>query len=530
MLLRMSASVCRRRVQMCMPRFQVTPLTFQRSKLSYNMPNESMVSVSGLQAGGNPGTPIRLLFKSPEEPTKKLSRTPEKSATGQEPKYVSVLFCENGNTADVAWTFAIPHGEDLLEVLERYTETMGQDTSDEYIDVFRDFVRTQGILYKGDTILENTKSEKDISITPERPTGKHKTMESTKILSGKRRDELIKICFHKGKSPVDLAVILGRTPEFILREAKRVLGGEDKLKKHMRRLKGGEWSDGETQWLISRRNQGLPLNTMASFLRRTEPSVYKKLRELGTTILDDSTAVEDGPQELPSWLRETLFSTRLSAIWEGLLEFGMTPAWKEALSEKPAEHWLTIISAGIPEDVKKILGGLKPPTYEELLNLSLFRSTDTGVYAKLVTSRYPFRETAFDRYLFVGSVSQYDSELLVRADQHYREHNKRRLNAEIKKMDLGAPGRSVTLMTMKTDNIDEESVLNMQMTRTLAESILMVWLGVFRSPNPQLQTLCPWDFKALHHRAWSLLEFPLEVDISLPKRDDPKTSLEQDMG
>lgn len=53
----------------------------------------------------------------------------------------------------------------------------------------------------------------------------------------------------------------------------------------------------------------------------------------------------------------------------------MTPIWIEALSEKSAERWLTPISEGIPEDVKRILGSLQSPAYDELECLAPVNST-----------------------------------------------------------------------------------------------------------------------------------------------------------
>lgn len=77
---------------------------------------------------------------------------------------------------------------------------------------------------------------------------------------------------------------LTRTPEFVFREAK--LFGEEELRQYMRRKKKGEWSDDDTQWLICRRSQGLPLTKMVRLLRGN--------RQLGPTILE-VTAGEEGP-------------------------------------------------------------------------------------------------------------------------------------------------------------------------------------------------------------------------------------------
>jgi len=89
------------------------------------------------------------------------------------------------------------------------------------------------LLDQGDKILENAKYDKDIDTPIEHPTKKPKTTGSIKRLPGKARDEEIELCFQQGQSPVDLAISLGRTPEFVLREAKRLLGGQE-LQQQMR--------------------------------------------------------------------------------------------------------------------------------------------------------------------------------------------------------------------------------------------------------------------------------------------------------
>jgi hypothetical protein len=94
----------------------------------------------------------------------------------------------------------------------------------------------------------------------------------------------------------------------------------------------------------------------------------------------------------------------------------MTPTWREALSKKPAEDWFTPISNGIPECVERILGGLQPPTYEQLESLPAVDSVDAGVYAMLVKSRHVLQIT--DRDLYVGSASRYKGGLNLRVSEH----------------------------------------------------------------------------------------------------------------
>ncbi|KIW84082.1 hypothetical protein Z517_03328 [Fonsecaea pedrosoi CBS 271.37] len=164
----------------------------------------------------------------------------------------------------------------------------------------------------------------------------------------------------------------------------------------------------------------------------------------------------------------------------------MKPAWTSALSKKSAEQWLIFIAEGMPEEVKKILGGLQLPINDELERLHPVSSTNAGVYARLVTSRYSV-PAASDRYLYVGSASKYGSGLQGRVSQHIRK-GQERLVRDLRSRDLLAPGRFVTLMTMKMDSAEEEHVFEVRRTVTLAEAILTIWLGatpVPWSPSPR---------------------------------------------
>ena len=88
----------------------------------------------------------------------------------------------------------------------------------------------------------------------------------------------------------------------------------------------------------------------------------------------------------------------------------MTPTWIEALSTKTSDEWLYYISSGIPADVKKLLGGLRPPTYKKLANLSFISTIYARVYARLVESCFK-TQIPSDRYVYVGSASRYNKEL-----------------------------------------------------------------------------------------------------------------------
>ncbi|KAF1926327.1 uncharacterized protein M421DRAFT_6956 [Didymella exigua CBS 183.55] len=195
----------------------------------------------------------------------------------------------------------------------------------------------------------------------------------------------------------------------------------------------------------------------------------------------------------------------------------MTQAWREALQEKSANEWLSSISLGIPEDVKKALGGLRPPTWDELGSLPLIDTNNAGVYARLVMSRHKVQMVS-DRYLYVGSASRYGGGLNLRIAEHTKKIKRKyesRLQYDIRTKALKASGRFITLMVMKTDSSQKEVVLDVRRTVTLAEAILTVWLSALQAPAHGLQCVCPWDPALLQYTGWSSHN-PLLNDIVLP--------------
>jgi len=516
LLLRSPAAVFRRSPPQLIRNRRVRQL-IPRQLLFPCLQAASIVSVSGFEMERHSRKSTRVLFN--------LSR---KATADQKPRYISVRFWEDDEPADVAWTFTFPEGENLIDVLERYASSMENDTRDEYVGAFQRFVSglvVERLLRNQDrTVQENARSETDVELPKTGARRRSKAPASAKSAPGRARDEEIELRVRQGQSFVHLASSLERTPEFIFREVKRLLKQKE-LQTLMRRRIKGQWSNEETQWLILQRKQGLALTRITKLLRRTKLSVEKQLRELGN-VMFESTVVE-GPQELPPGLQESLFNTRLVNIWQGLLELEMTPTWEKALSTKSAEEWLSPISQGIPEGVKKILGGLRPPTYVELENLPSVHSTDAGVYARLVTSRYEL-QMASDRYLYVGSASRYGKGLNWRVSEHIgkeKSHHVLRLQRNIKTKGLKGPGRFVTLMTMKMNSSEKEDVLDVRRTVILAEAILTVWLGALQSPSPRLQNLHQWHPQTLDYTAWSSHN-PLTIDFSEP--NSSKTFCAQD--
>jgi hypothetical protein len=106
LLLRSSATVLRRSRSALARSSRVGQSTLQQSLFS-RVQAASMVSDSGFKMERNPRASTRVLFDLPKEPT-----------TDQKHQYISFEFWEDDEPADVAWTFAIPVGEDLIDVLE----------------------------------------------------------------------------------------------------------------------------------------------------------------------------------------------------------------------------------------------------------------------------------------------------------------------------------------------------------------------------------------------------------------------------
>jgi hypothetical protein len=430
----------------------------------------------------------------------------DQPAVDQKVGYLSFYFRTHGARSRKAYTFIIPKGQDSIEVLMSYASIMACHGRNEYFDAFQGYVEK---LRTGDILLPPSRRAKELKA----PKPKY-------LSPGKERDEEIELRLRQGQSFVDMESSLQKTAIFLAREANRIMG-KNELENLLRQKKREQWSDEEVQRLIALQKQRLPFSKFTLLLRRTESNIRKKFQELRCT----SSLVVEGPQELPPELEMLMFNTRLSEVWQALLKSEMTPTWREALQEKPAEEWLSSISLGIPEDVKKALGGLRPPTWDELNKLSLIDTNDAGVYARLVTSRHQLPTTE-DRYLYVGSASRYGSGLSGRMAEHtrkvYKLKDETRLQFDIRRKKLKGNGRFITLMVMKMDSPKNEDVLNVRRTVTLAEAILTVWLSALQSPSQDLQSACPWDMQTLQYTGWASHN-PLMKDVVLPvyRKTDP---------
>ena len=472
---------------------RVERLAFQQPVLLLrNLQAVSITSVAFVTTERNPRVSAKVRFPSLYQPT-----------ANQKLGYLSFYFQGDDTRICKAYIFTAPKRKGLIVALTNYALEVVRNVSDEYSDAFQKYVEK---LRTGEISLQ---------ISKRRPTdARDYTAREPKALvprfppAGKARYEEIGLRLRQGQSFLDIELSLRKTLRSIAREANRILG-EDEVKKPVKINKQGQWSDVEIQRLIMLREQRMPLTEIAKWLRRTKKGVAKRIQELKIAV--------EGPQALPPGLQESLFNIRLTKIWQALLKSDMTHRWEEALQEKSAEQWLSKISMGITEDTKKVLGGLQPPTWEELERLPLVNTNEAVVYARLVTSRH-YTEIPSSRYLYVGSASKYGGGLNSRIAEHTRRtkrKNESRLQRDIRTKRLKGNGSFVTLMVMKMESSDEEVVLDVRRTVTLAEAILTVWLGALQSPTHTLQRDCPWDPQTLQYTGWSSHN-PLVFNVALP--------------
>lgn len=171
----------------------------------------------------------------------------------------------------------------------------------------------------------------------------------------------------------------------------------------------------------------------------------------------------------------------------------------------------------IPVKVKQILGGVRPPTWEEIEGLPLVITNNAGVYAQIVTFRYKVA-TAVDRYLCVGSATKCSFGMRERMWQHTEKserYGSPKLHEDIGKGDLRRDGPFGTLMVVKMVSPSYEDVLSVRRTVTLTEAMLTIWLNALQSPFPVLQTLYSWEPRSSVYIGWSSHN-PLTKDIVEP--------------
>ncbi|KAJ8110943.1 hypothetical protein OPT61_g6341 [Boeremia exigua] len=327
---------------------------------------------------------------------------------------------------------------------------------------------------------------------------------------GMKRDEEIELRLRQGLSLLDMETVFQRTADFIAREAARIMGKHE-AKKVLGRNKKGKWSQQEISHLTTLRERGLSHTKLAFYLRRTKENVRKTLLELQPTLAAPN--IIQGPRELPPGMQQALFEARLEAIWQALLASPMAESWTEML-ELTKHDWLPTISEHILDPVKKALGGLDPPTWDDIKSLPLIHTNDAGVYARLATTGHDFHRKN-ERYIYVGSASKYRGGLSLRIAEHTatKPEKQSRIQRDVKAKKLRSS--FVTLMVLKLDCSDPEAILQVRRTVILAEAILTVWLGALQDPKLDLSRECPWDSEILQWTGWSSHN-PLDDDLTLP--------------
>jgi hypothetical protein len=229
----------------------------------------------------------------------------------------------------------------------------------------------------------------------------------------------------------------------------------------------------------------------------------------------DTTATSGNPT--------AIFSLRLEVIWTALLESENTPAFTRILARKTRESWLHCISERIPVEVKALLVGQKCPTFEGLRAMPPVDSTDAGVYARLVESRYEFKMKV-DRLVYVGSASRFNAGLTGRMKGHLSSRSAdSRLQHDIERRDLCCPGDFITLMQMPFTGPSPQDIFEIRAIVTVAEAVLTVWLGALRNPSALLRDAFPWSHDEKNYTPWSSYN-PIEKDFLVPLELDPVMS------
>lgn len=101
-----------------------------RQSLCSRLQAASMVSVSEFEMERDPRTSTQVLFDLPRE-----------QIVDRKLQYISFRFWEDDEPADVAWTFTISEGEDLIDVLQRYASTIRDYTGDDMLMHSRGLLR-----------------------------------------------------------------------------------------------------------------------------------------------------------------------------------------------------------------------------------------------------------------------------------------------------------------------------------------------------------------------------------------------------
>jgi hypothetical protein len=205
-------------------------------------------------------------------------------------------------------------------------------------------------------------------------------------------------------------------------------------------------------------------------------------------------------------------------MWDGLMRLDMTDNWRKALSQNPAQTWLSIIAKGIPAPVKQLLSSDEPPTVAKLEALPWIETQNAGVYGWLLKPR---RKLYLEKHclLYVGSGSKngIEGRKQNHLSKNWNEHN-RRICGIIKYRKLGREGQFITLMMVEMKGAEREDTIAVRFVVTLAEALLTAWLGAIHE-RPRYagdsSHLCPWGESWIPYSGLSTHN-PLTKDIQIP--------------
>lgn len=214
---------------------------------------------------------------------------------------------------------------------------------------------------------------------------------------------------------------------------------------------------------------------------------------------------------------EENFKSRLSKIWEGMKTPSVTPKWKDIISNKSTDLWLSQIAEHIPTNVKLILASPHPPTPAQLKSLPWSNTTDGGVFAWCSEANGKQDSTKKTFYVYIGSASKGDGGLNFRKSHMLSPSatpHDEGLKRKIKDLGLNAEGEFKTLSIVPFENGFDGKVTDVRALAILTRWALTIWLGaVDEGLKPKVKELVPWDLENIEY--FGLVgDNPLETDFN----------------
>ena len=117
---------------------------------------------------------------------------------------------------------------------------------------------------------------------------------------------------------------------------------DEQLRSLLMPMKTGRWSEKEIEYLAKLRIQGLHNSMIAKRLRRSQASVdNKNSQHINHIRRMAKPSIVQGPQAISPAHVDLIFQARLRSSWDCLIRSEMTETWREVLSQKDIEFWLS---------------------------------------------------------------------------------------------------------------------------------------------------------------------------------------------